>query len=129
MLEKLRKDLKQLEIVVENIKNHIKAEQDKLITNLFSKIHSSLERLPLFEELNNRILDLNGVSFRTTENSIAYQVEDQNFLAVYPQVNALRIEYLIPEGWGNCKLIDDAELDGVMVLIVESCSLMRQRKK
>jgi len=129
MLEKLRKEVKQLEIIIENIKTHIKVEQDKLIKEIFIKLNSPLEKIPLFEELSVRVLELNGVSFRTTENSIAYQVKDQNFVSVYPQVNALRVEYLIPDGWGNCKLIDNAEIDGVMVLIEESCSLMRKRKK
>jgi len=129
MLEKLRKEVKQLETIIENIKTHIKVEQDKLIKEIFIKLNSPLEKIPLFEELSVRVLELNGVSFRTTENSIAYQVKDQNFVSVYPQVNALRVEYLIPDGWGNCKLIDNAEIDGVMVLIEESCSLMRKRKK
>ena len=129
MLEKLRKEVKQLETIIENIKSHIEVEQDKLIKEIFIKLNPSLEKIPLFEELSVRVLELNGVSFRTTENSIAYQVKDQNFVSVYPQVNALRVEYLIPDGWGNRKLIDNTEIDGVMVLIEESCSLMRKRKK
>ena len=129
MLEKLRKEVKQLETIIENIKSHIEVEQDKLIKEIFIKLNSPLEKIPLLKELSVKVLELNGVSFRTTENSIVYQVEDQNFMAVYPQVNALRVEYLIPEGWGNCKLIDNTEIDGVMVLIEESCSLMRKRQK
>ena len=129
MLEKLRKEVKQLETIIENIKTHIKVEQDKLIKEIFIKLNSPLEKIQLFEELSVRVLELNGVSFRTTENSVAYQVKDQNFVSVYPQVNALRVEYLIPEGWGNCKIIDNTEIDGVMVLIEESCSLMRKRQK
>jgi len=50
-------------------------------------------------------------------------------MAIYPQVNALRVEYFIPDGWGNCKLIDNTEIDGVIVLIEESYSLMREKKK
>jgi len=129
MLEKLRKELKRLEIIVENIKNHIEVEQDKLIQEMFVKLNSPLERMPLLKELSNRIMQLKGVSFRTTENSIVYQVNDQNFMAVYPQVNALRIEYAIPDGWGNCKITDDTEIDGVIVLIEESCDLIREKKK
>ncbi|MBA7535940.1 hypothetical protein ES705_28199 [subsurface metagenome] len=129
MLEKLRKELKRLEIIVENIKNHIEVEQDKLIQEMFVKLNSPLERMPLLKELSNRIMQLKGVSFRTTENSIVYQVNDQNFMAVYPQVNALRIEYAIPDGWSNCKITDDTEIDGVIVLIEESCDLIREKKK
>jgi len=129
MLEKVRKEVKQLETIIENIKSHIEVEQDKLIKEIFIKLNSPLEKITLLKELSVRVLELNGVSFRTTENSIVYQVEDQNFMAVYPQVNALRVEYLIPDGWGNCKLIDNTEIDEVMVLIEESCSLMRKRKK
>ena len=129
MLEKLRKEVKQLETIIENINSHIKVEQDKLIKEIFIKLNSPLEKIPLLEELSVWVLELNGVSFRTTENSIFDQCEGHCRVAVYPQVNALRVEYLIPDGWGNCKLIDNTEIDGVMVLIEESCSLMRKRKK
>jgi len=129
MLEKLRKEVKQLETIIGNIKEHIEAEQDKLIKEIFIKLNANLERISLLKELSVRIMQLDGVSFRTTENSIVYQVNDQNFMAVYPQVNALRVEYFIPDGWGNCKLIDNTEIDGVIVLIEESYSLMREKKK
>lgn len=129
MLEKLRKEVKQLETIIGNIKEHIEAEQDKLIKEIFIKLNANLERISLLKELSVKIMQLDGVSFRTTENSIVYQVNDQNFMAVYPQVNALRVEYFIPDGWGNCKLIDNTEIDGVIVLIEESYSLMREKKK
>ncbi len=129
MLEKLRKEVKQLEIIINNIKNHIEAEQDKLINDIFVKLNSSLDRIPLLKELSVMIMELNGVSFRTTENSIAYQVNNQNFMAIYPQVNALRIEYFIPSGWGNYKLVDNTGIDDVIVLIEESYRLMREKKK
>lgn len=129
MLEKLRKEVKQLETIIGNIKEHIEAEQDKLIKEIFIKLNSPLKRISLLKELSVRIMQLDGVSFRTTENSIVYQVNDQNFMAVYPQVNALRVEYFIPDGWDNCKLIDNTEIDGVIVLIEESYSLMREKKK
>ena len=129
MLEKLRKEVKRLEIIVSNIKNHIEVEQEKLIKNIFVKLNSPLERMPLLKKLSVRIMDLNEeVSFRTTENSIVYRMYDQNFMAVYPQVNALRVEYLIPDGWGNCKLIDNTEIDDVMVLIKKSCDLIEKMK-
>lgn len=129
MLEKLRKEVKQLETTIGNIKEQIEAEQDKLIKEIFIKLNSPLERIPLLKKLSVRILQLDGVSFRTTENSIAYQVNGQNFMSVYPQVNALRVEHFIPDGWSNCKLNDDTEIDGVIVLIEESHSLMREKKK
>ena len=129
MLEKLRKEVKQLETIIGKIKEHIEAEQDKLIKEIFIKLNADLERISLLKELSVRIIQLDGVSFRTTENSVVYQVNDQNFMAVYPQVNALRVEYFIPDGWGNCKLIDDSEIDGIIVLVEESCNLMREKKK
>lgn len=130
MLEKLRKEVKQLEIVISNIKNHIEVEQDKLIKTVFEKANSSLDRISLLKELSVRIMQLNkGISFRTTENSIVYQVSDQNFMAIYPQVNALRIEYFVPSGWENYKLIDDTKIDDIIVLIEVSCNLMIEKKK
>ena len=130
MLEKLRKEVKQLETIIENIKIHIKAEHDKLIINMFIKLNSPLERIQLLEELDLQIMLINeGIGFRITENAIVYQIKDQNFIGIYPQVNALRVEYLIPEGWENCKITDISEIVDVVVLIEESCNLMLERKK
>lgn len=130
MLEKMKKEIKQLETIIGNIKKHIETEQDKQIEDIFIKHNSPLERISLLKDFDAKIMLINeGISFRTTENSIAYQIEDQNFMAIYPQVNALRVEYFIPDGWGNCKLIDDSEIDGIIVLVEESCNLMREKKK
>lgn len=130
MLEKMKKEIKQLETIVENIKEYIKIEQDKQIKDIFIKLNSPLERIPIFKKLDTKIIQIDDeVSFRTTENSLVYQINDQNFIAVYPQVNSLKIEYITPDGWNSCKLTDDDEIDGVIVLVKESCDFIREKKK
>lgn len=129
MLENLRKEIRRMEIIIENIKYHIAMEQKKLIEELFIKLNSPLERILLLNEFSAKILDLDEeVSFRTTENSIVYRINDQNFMAVYPQVNALRVEYFVPDGWENCKLVDRTEIDAIIPLVESSCDLIRKKK-
>ena len=126
----MKKEIKQLETIVENIKEYIKIEQDKQIKDIFIKLNSPLERIPIFKKLDTKIIQIDDeVSFRTTENSLVYQINDQNFIAVYPQVNSLKIEYITPDGWNSCKLTDDDEIDGVIVLVKESCDFIREKKK
>lgn len=126
-MEKIEKELKQLETIIGNIKKHIRTEQDKQIKDIFIKLNSSLERIPILNKLDARIRQINdGVSFRTTENSLVYQINDRNFVTIYPQVNALKIEYITPDGLDSCKLTDDNEIDGIINLIKESCDFMRE---
>ena len=128
MLEKIKKEVKRLEIIIENIKGYIKAEQDKQIKDIFIKLVSPLEWIPLFEKLDTKVRQIDdGVGFRTTENSLVYQINDQNFIAIYPQVSALKIEYATPDGWKSCKLIDENEIDGVIVFIKESCDFIKKK--
>lgn len=130
MLEKMKKELKQVKTIIGDIIIDIEREQINQIHDIFDKHNSPFEMIQLFKKLDLKIRQINdGVSFRTTENSLTYQIYDQNFMAIYPQVKALRVEYLIPDGWGNYKLIDDAEIDDVIVLIEESYYLMRERKE
>ena len=130
MLEKMKKEIKQLETIIGNIKKHIETEQDKQIEDIFIKLNSPLERIPIFKKLDAKVRQIeDGVGFRITENSLVYQINDQNFIAVYPQVNSLKIEYITPDGWNSCKLTDDDEIDGVIVLVKESCDFIREKKK
>lgn len=130
MLEKLRKELKQVKTIIGDIIIDIEREQINQIHDIFDKHKSPSEMKLIFKKLDLKVRQIDEeVSFRITENSLTYQINDQNFMAIYPQVKALRVEYLIPDGWGNYKLIDDAEIDDVIVLIEESCDLMRKKKK
>ena len=129
MLEKIKKELKRLEISIENIKEYIQIEQDKQIKDIFIKLNSPLERISIFEKLDTKIRQIDdGVSFRTTESGLVYEINDQVFTTIYPQVNALKIEYAIPDGWESCKLTDDNEIDGVIVLIKEACDFIKEKK-
>ena len=130
MLEKMKKEIKQLETIIGNIKKHIETEQDKQIEDIFIKLKSPLERIPIFKKLDAKVRQIeDGVGFRITENSLVYQINDQNFIAIYPQVNSLKIEYITPDGWNSCKLTDDSEIDGVIVLVKESCDFIRKKTK
>lgn len=128
MLEKIRKELKQLEIIVGNIKNYVEIEQNKQIEVIFKKLNSPLHRIPILMKLGIKIIQIDdGVSFRTTENSIVYMINDRNFIAIYPQLNALKVEYAVPGGWDSCKLTDEDEIDGIIDLVEESCDFIREK--
>ena len=68
-----------------------------------------------------------GVSFRTTESGLVYEINDQVFVTIYPQVNALKIEYAIPDGWESCKLTNVNEIEGDIVLIKESYDFIKKK--
>ncbi len=119
--------IKRLETIVRNIEKYIQTEQYKQVKDIFIKLNSPLERISIFEKLDTKIRQIDyGVSFRTTENSLVYQINDRNFIAIYPQVNALKVEYITEDGWESCKLTDDNEIDGVINLVKESCDFLRE---
>lgn len=128
MLEEMKKEIAQLEISIAKIKEYVEIEQAKQIKDIFIKLNSPLDRIPLFKKLDTKIRQIDdGVSFRIKENSFIYRIKDRNFVAIYPQVNALKIEYATPDGWDSCKLIEDSEIDGVIVLVKESCDFIREK--
>ena len=130
MLEKLKKELKQVKTIIEDIIIDIDRELINQIHDVFDSHNSPIEMRLIFKKLDAKIRQIDdGISFRTTKNSLVYRISDQNFMAIYPQINALRIEYFIPSGWGNYKLIDDTKIDDVIVLIEESYDLMKAKKK
>ena len=119
-----------LETIVRNIRKFIQAEQYKQVKDVFVDQKSPLERMPIFKKLDTKIRQIDyGVSFRTTESGLVYEINDQVFVTIYPQVNALKIEYATPDGWESCKLTDDSEIDGAIVLIKEACDFIREKKK
>lgn len=122
--------IERLETIVGNIMKYIQTEQYKQIIDIFVKLNSPLERMPIFKKLDTKIRQIDdGVSFRTTESGLVYQINDQVFITIYPQVNALKIEYATPDDWKSCKLTDVNEIDGVIVLIKEACDFIREKKK
>ena len=123
-------NIERLETIVRNIQKYIQAEQYKQAKDIFIKANSPIERfLPIFKKLDAKIRKINyGVSFRTTESGLVYEIKDQNFTAIYPQVNTLKVDYTTPEGWKSCKLIDDTEIDGAMILVKESYDFIREKK-
>jgi len=119
-----------LETIVRNIRKFIQAEQYKQVKDVFVDQKSPLERIPLFKKLDIKIRQIDyGISFRTTESGLVYEINDRVFTTIYPQINALKIEYYIPYGWESCKLTDDSEIDEVIVLIKESCDFIREKTK
>ena len=130
MLEKIKKELKQVETSIENIKEYVQIEQDKQIKAIFEKANSPVERIPIFKKLDTKIRQIDdGVSFRITENSLVYEIKGQVFIAIQPQVNALRIDHITPDGWKYDKLTDENEIDGLIVLIKEACDFIKEKKK
>lgn len=136
MLEEIKKELKQLEISIARIREYINIEHDKQIEDLFKRLNSPLESL--FKSLDDeiRLIDFEKVSFRITENSLTYQVNDQNFVAVYPQVNALKVEYAVPDGWRSFHLTEDDKEDGKLLVrdcvpfyIKDSYIFIKEKKK
>ena len=122
--------IKRLETIIENIKKYIQTEQYKQVKDIFVKLNSPLERIPIFKKLDTKVRQIDyGVSFRTTENSLIYEINDQNFVAIYPQVNSLKIEHITPDGWNYIHLTDEKEIDEAIVLIKESCDFIREKKK
>jgi len=128
MLDKIKKEVESLEFHIKNIKEYIEIEQDKQIKDIFIKLNSPLERIPIFKRLDAKIKQIYyGVSFRTTENSLIYEVNDQNFVAIYPQVNSLKIEYATPDAWKYIHLTDDNEIDEAIVSIKKAHDFIREK--
>ena len=122
--------IERLETIVKNIKKYIQTEQYKQVKDIFITLNSPLDRILIFKKLDTKIRQIDyGVSFKTTENSLVYEINEQNFIAIYPQVNSLKIEYITPDGWNSCKLTEDSEIDGAIVLIKESCDFIREKRK
>ncbi|MBA7600466.1 hypothetical protein ES703_07521 [subsurface metagenome] len=122
--------IERLETIIKNIKKYIQTEQYKQVREIFVKLDSPVERIPIFKRLDAKIKQIYyGVSFRTTENSLIYEVNDQNFVAIYPQVNSLKIEYATPDDWKYIHLTDENEIDGAIVTIKKSCDFIRKKKK
>lgn len=128
MLEKIKKEIKQVEAIIGNIKEYVQIEQDRQIKAIFVKLDSPVERIPIFKKLDTKIRQIDdGVDFRTTENSLIYEVNDQNFVAIYPQVNSLKIEYATPDAWKYIHLTDENEIDGAIVTIKEAHDFIRKK--
>ena len=129
MLEKIKKELKQVETSIENIKEYVQIEQYKQIKAIFEKSNSPLERMPTFKKLDIKVRQIDdGVGFRITENSLVYEIKDQVFISINPQVNAIRVDHITPDGWKYIQLTDDNEIDGAIVLIKEACYFIREKK-
>ena len=122
--------IERLETIVRNIKKYIQTEQYKQVKDIFVDQKSPLERIPLFKKLDNKIRQIDdGVNFRTTESGLVYEINDRVFVTIYPQLNALKVEYATPDDWKFCKLTDDNEIDGAMVLIKEACDFIKKKTK
>lgn len=120
--------IERLETIVRNINKFVQTEQYKQVKDIFIKLNSPLERMPIFKKLDTKIRQIDyGVDFRTTENSLIYEINDQNFIAIYPQVNSLKIEYATPDDWKYIHLTDENEIDGAIVLIKKSCDFIRKK--
>ena len=128
MLEKLKKELEQVKTIIEDIIIDVEREQINQIHDIFDNHNSPSEMISIFKKLDIKVRQIDeGVSFRVTKHSLTYQINDQNFMAVYPQVKSLKVEYAIPDDWNSCKLTEDKEIDGAMVLIKESCEFIREK--